>query len=125
MGVDFFFSGSASYPRYYEEVEKIAVQCFGATLSNKFIKDEKKVEKSVLNPEYMFGSVHDRHDKFIFPKETPKIIVEFCREPVGKSYNSTELWEIFQQHPEIENISHQIWDEVKYSAEDGYPYEVD
>lgn len=124
MGVDFFFSGSASYPRYYEEVEKIAVQCFGATLNNKFVKAEKKVEKSLLNPEYMFGSVHDRHDKFIFPKETPKIIVEFCREPVGKNYNSRELWKVFQQHPEIEDISFQIWNEVKVSAECGCSYEV-
>ena len=124
MGVDFFFSGSASYPRYYEEVEKIAVQCFGATLNKKFIKDEKKVKKSLLNPEYMFGSVHDRPDKFIFPKETPKIIVEFCREPVGESYNSTKLWKVFQQHPEIENISDQIWNEVKVSAECGRSYKV-
>lgn len=124
MGVDFFFSGSASYPRYYEEVEKIAVQCFGATLSNKFVKDEKKVKKNLLNPEYMFGSVHDRPDKFIFPKETPKIIVEFCREPVDKEYNARELWKVFQKHPEIEDISFQIWNEVKGCAECSYSYEV-
>ena len=50
MGVDFKWGGSASYPRYYEEVEEIAVKCFGATLNPDFTIDEKKVQKSLINP---------------------------------------------------------------------------
>lgn len=116
MGVDFKWSGSASYPRYYEEVQKIATQCFGAVLNEQFVKDEQKVEKSLLNPEYMFGSVHERDDKFTFPEGTPEEVVKFCQKPVGKFYDAKKLWEAFQVHPEIEEISDDIWNEVKTCA---------
>ncbi|MBR4407564.1 MAG: hypothetical protein IKT27_04565 [Clostridia bacterium] len=116
MGVDFQWSGSASYPRYYEEVQKIATQCFGAVLNEQFVKDEQKVEKSLLNPEYMFGSVHERDDKFTFPEGTPEEVVKFCQKPVGKFYDAKKLWEAFQVHPEIEEISDDIWNEVKTCA---------
>ena len=116
MGVDFKWMGSASYPRYYEEVQKIATQCFGAVLNEQFVKDEQKVEKSLLNPEYMFGSVHERDDKFTFPEGTPEEVVKFCQKPVGKFYDAKKLWEAFQVHPEIEEISDDIWNEVKTCA---------
>ena len=93
MGVDFTWGGSASYPRYYEEVEK-----------------------SLLNPEYMFGSVHERDDKFTFPEGTPEEVVKFCQKPVDESYDAKKLWEAFQVHPEIEKISFQIWNEARACA---------
>lgn len=124
MGVDFQWSGSASYPRYYEEVEAIATKCFGATLNPQFVEDEKKVEKSLINPTYMFGTVHERNDKFIFPDGTPEVIVEFCRKPTMEFYDASKMWEAFQQHPEIEEISYQIWEEVKCCAEYRSSYHV-
>lgn len=124
MGVDFSWSGSASYPRYYEEVEKIAKQCFGAVLNAQFVEDEKKVKKSLLNPEYMFGTVHERPDKFKFPDGTPEEVVKFCQKPVGEFYDANKLWEAFKQHHEIEEISYQIWNEVKTCARYGELYRV-
>lgn len=124
MGVDFTWGGSASYPRYYEEVQKIATQCFGAVLNAQFVKDEQKVEKSLLNPEYMFGSVHERDDKFTFPEGTPEEVVKFCQKPVGEFYDAKKLWEAFQVHPEIEEISYQIWEEVKACATYNESYHV-
>lgn len=124
MGVDFQWSGSASYPRYYEEVEAIATKCFGAVLNAQFVEDEKKVEKSLISPTYMFGKVHERDDKFTFPEGTPEEVVKFCQKPVDEFYDAKKLWEAFQQHPEIEEISHQIWEEVKCCAEYRESYHV-
>lgn len=124
MGVDFKWMGSASNPRYYEEVEAIATKCFGATLNPQFVEDEKKVAKSITNPFYMFGTVHKRPDKFMFPEGTPEIIVAFCQKPVDEFYEAKTLWDIFQQHPEIEQISDQIWEEVKCCARFGELYHV-
>ena len=124
MGVDFSWGGSSSYPRYYEEVEKIATQCFGAVLNSQFVEDAKKVEKSLINPTYMFGKVHERDDKFTFPEGTPEAIVAFCQKPVDVCYDPKPLWEAVQQHPEIEEISDQIWNEVKCCAEYGELYHV-
>ena len=124
MGVNFTWGGSSSYPHYYEEVEAIATKCFGAVLNAEFVEAEKKVEKSLINPTYMFGTVHERDDKFTFPEGTPEAIVKFCQKPVAESYDPKPLWEIFQQHPEIEEISDQIWNEVKCCAEYGELYHV-
>lgn len=125
MGVSFNWGGGgASYPRYYEEVEAIATKCFGATLNPKFVEDAKQVEKSLVNPTYMFGKVHDRPDKFIFPEGTPEAIVAFCRKPVDECYEPKPLWDAFQQHPEIEEISYQIWEEVRCCAIYGELYHV-
>lgn len=124
MGVDFTWEGSASYPRYYDEVEQIAVKCFGAKLTEQFVEDSGKVQKSILNPSYMFGEVHERDDKFIFPESTPEVILQFCRKPVGEFYDATLLWQAFQTHPEIEEISPQIWNEVQQCAEFGEMYHV-
>lgn len=124
MGVDFKWGGSASYPRYYKEVEEIATKCFGAKLTEQFVKDESKVTKSLLNPTYMFGEVNERDDKFIFPEGTPDIIVRFCKKPVEEPYDAKALWEEFSKHPEIQEISDQIWDEVKTCAKYDELYEV-
>ena len=95
MGVDFYWGGSASYPRYYAEVEAIATKCFGAVLNAQFVEDEKKVEKSLINPTYMFGTVHERNDKFIFPDGTPEAVVAFCRKPVDEFHDPKPLWDAF------------------------------
>ena len=96
----------------------------GAVLNAEFVEAEKKVEKSLVNPTYMFGTVHERDDKFTFPEGTPEAIVKFCQKPVDEFYDPKPLWEIFQQHPEIEEISDQIWNEVKCCAEYGELYHV-
>ena len=124
MGVDFSWGGSASYPRYYDEVEQIAVKCFGAVLNTKFIEDNEKVTKSLLNPSYMFGTVHERDDKFIFPENTPEAIIKFCKKPCDP-HDAKPIWEAFQQHPEIEEISDQIWNEAKCCAEYDELYHVE
>lgn len=72
----------------------------------------------------MFGEVNERDDKFIFPEGTPDIIVRFCKKPVEEPYDAKALWEEFSKHPEIQEISDQIWDEVKTCAKYGELYEV-
>ena len=124
MGVCFPFGGSASYPRYYDEIQQIATQCFGAVLNPQFVQDEQKVQKSLLNPEYMFGTVHERSDKFTFPEGTPEEVVKLCQKPVDEFYDAKKLWEAFQKHPEIEEISDDIWNAVRNCAEYGELYHV-
>ena len=69
---------------------------------------------------YLFGllnvSAEDRNaDKFTFPDGTPDIIVDWLNRPYKyRSADETrEIWEFVSRHPQIANISDQIWKELE------------
>lgn len=79
MGMDYCWSGSASYPRFKKELEAVA---------------------AVLD-------------------STSPILSRWLKEPYG-DYTPEEtkfIWNIIQRHPEIEEISWQIWNELKICCE--------
>ena len=123
MGMDYRYAGSASYPRFDRELCSIA-EIFGG------IKTEHLKEREVTENErpfgYWFGFLSsDSSDlpKFVFTKETNEVLVKWFNN-IYEDFNKEEtkiIWENISAHPEIKEISNQLWYElemlVKYDEE--------
>lgn len=117
MGMDYRYAGSASYPRYEEEIVKIAAVFDG--------RETKEIhnyhEKCLQEPHgYWFGYMFPREDedipKFVFPEGTNPLVVKWLNHPYDDmpSEEIEVVWEEIQKHPEIEAISYQIWYELRH-----------
>ena len=54
-------------------------------------------------------------DKFIFPKGTNETLVKWFNN-IYSYFNEKEvkvIWNLIKEHPEIQDISKQIWEELK------------
>lgn len=124
MGVDYRYSGSASYPRFYEEVEGIAVKVFGAKKTEDYGNKQADPKNNDMIG-YFMGRAHTSCDKkFDFPDDVPETVQRFLEKPQDK-YTDKEvrqIWEAFKCHPEIDDISNQIYEELKYCAKYGYDW---
>ena len=123
MGMDYQYAGSASYPRFDRELCSV-VEVFGG------IKTEHLKEREVTENErpfgYWFGFLSsDSSDlpKFAFPEDTNEVLVKWFNNVYDEfSEEETKIvWERISAHPEIEEISSQLWYElemlVKYDEE--------
>lgn len=119
MGMDYSWSGSASYPRFDRELCAVA-EVFGG------VKTEYLRERAATESESTFGywfgflsSDNSDKAKFAFPKGTNETLVKwfnniydfFLPEEVDA------IWEEVSKHPEIEEISWQIWHELQTLSE--------
>lgn len=107
MGMDYRYSGSAAYARFSEELCNIA-EVFGAIKSTDF-------------DALTFYKVWD-DCRFAFPVKTPKILAIWFNDVYGVRHKYTvietkEIWKLVCQHPEIKDISQQIWHELECCAE--------
>ena len=114
MGMDYQFAGSASYGRFDREVCTIA-EVFGGT------KTEHLTER--LNTEherpfgYWFGfmsSDDSKEPKFAFPKDTNETLVKWFNN-IYHDYTPEEtkqIWKCISEHPEIGELSEQIYYEL-------------
>lgn len=119
MGMDYKYSGSASYPRFDRELCAVA-EVFGG------IKTEHLKEREVTENErplgYWFGflsSDNSNKTKFVFPEETNEIVVEWFNNiyEIFLPEETKVIWEHISKHTEIEEISSQIWNELKMCDE--------
>lgn len=69
---------------------------------------------------YLFGllnvSAEDRDaDKFVFPDGTPDAIADWLNRPYKcrTTDETLEIWRLVSQHPQIADISYQIWNELE------------
>ena len=93
MGIDYIWAGRASYPRFYNELFRIA-KLFGGIA----IRDSEGM-------------------KFTFPKETDKTLVKWFNNIFGDfTIKETKIiWKHISLYPEIKDISKQIWYELEAS----------
>jgi hypothetical protein len=118
MGVDLNWAGSLSYPRFYEELEAVATQVFGATVSKEYIEAKNKPENNTITG-YFFANAHTSCDKFVWPDGTPEVLKTFFRAPT--EYYDPEfvkdLWALVEPHAEkVEALSDQFYEELKCDA---------
>lgn len=115
MGMDYNWAGSASYPRFDRELCAVA-EVFGG------IKTEHLKEREATENErplgYWFGFLSsDGTDKvkFVFPEGTNETLVKWFNNIYGDfTVEETKtVWEHISKHPEIDEISHQIWHELE------------
>ena len=114
--MDYKYAGSASYPRFDRELCAVA-EVFGG------IKTEHLKEREATENErplgYWFGFLSsDFSDdaKFAFPECTNETLVKWFNKPYCEDFTEAEtktVWECISAHPEIENISGQIWRELE------------
>ena len=92
MGMDYVWSGSASYPRFDKELGKVA-EILGAQV--------RKTSQGIQYYKY-YEPILD-------------IVVGWLNQPFNDlTEEETKIvWEAVRQHPEIEEISWQIWNELE------------
>ena len=115
MGMSYEYAGSASYPRFDEEVCAVAA-VFGGVKTKDLKQREKAAPKGTLNR--WFGSyISDDTNKprIIFPDGTNETIAKWLNniyEP--RTVEETkEIWKHICVHQEIKDISRQIWCELR------------
>lgn len=113
MGMDYKYSGSASGLRFSKELCAVA-EVFGGVKTN-YLKDRKaNVEHNTDKP------------KFIFPKGTNEILVKWFNN-VYDDFTTEETFKVteeFIKHPEIKDISEQIWEELLHCAYYEEPWDI-
>lgn len=116
MGMDYQYAGSASYPRFDRELCAIA-EVFGG-IKTDYLKERESTEGERTFG-YWFGflsSDNTENKKFLFPEGTNETLVKWFNDAYGESYTPEEtrvVWECVKQHPEIKDISYQIWRELE------------
>lgn len=118
MGMDYVYSGSASYPRFDRELCEIAA-VFGG------VKTEHLKQREATENErpcgYWFGFLSSDSPytvKFIFPEGTNEVLIKWFNNIYG-DFSEVEtkiIWQHISEHEEIMNISSQIWNELSICA---------
>ena len=120
MGMDYKYAGSASYPRFDRELCQVAA-IFGG-IPTEHLKERKATEN-----ERPFGywfcflsSDGSNEPKFVFPEGTDETLVKWFNNPYGDSFTAEDtntVWNHISQHPEIEDVSYQIYNELQTLVE--------
>ena len=119
MGMDYQYAGSASYPRFDRELCSV-VEVFGG-IKTEHLKEREETENE--RPfGYWFGFLSsDSSDlpKFTFPEDTNEVLVKWFNNVYDEfSEEETKIvWEHISTHPEIKEISIQLWRELEQLAE--------
>ena len=118
--MDYRYAGSASYPRFDEELYKVA-QVFGGVKTEHLKEHEQKQKDEPFG--YWFGTVSSdmsENDKFAFPEETNKTLIKWFNHIYDDTFTyeeTKEIWEEIKKHKEIKEISRQIWEELEITVE--------
>lgn len=119
MGMDYKYAGSASYPRFDEELCEVA-NIFGGVKTDYLKSLENDYNKADWVTR-MWGTISADcsenvvNEKFIFPSKTPNILKKFFNNPYDDfdTKETFEIWKNIKKHPEIKKISYQIWNEFE------------
>jgi len=119
MGMDYQYAGSSSYPRFDRELCAIA-EIFGG-LKTEHLKQREETENE-RSLGYWFGFLSsDNSDlpKFVFPNGLNDVLVKWFNNIYDDlSKEETEIvWKHILEHPEIKEISSQIWSELESLVE--------
>ena len=127
MGMDYQYAGSASYPRFDRELCSIA-EIFGG-IKTEHLKEREETENE--RPfGYWFGFLSsDSSDlpKFVFLKKTNEVLVKWFNN-IYEDFNEEEtkiVWQHISTHPEIKEISSQIWYELEMLVEMNESWSID
>lgn len=118
MGMDYRYAGSASYPRYEEEIVKVAA-VFGGKETKEIQEQHERCLEQPLGYwfGYMFPTKGDESiPKFLFPEGTNELVMKWLNHPYDDMpiEEIEVVWEEVKEHPEIEAISYQIWYELRH-----------
>lgn len=122
MGMDYEYSGSASYPRFDKELCAVAA-VFGGQKTEHLKERKDSIPNGTVSYWFGFLSGDDsKEPKFIFPENTDPILIKWFNDIYNENFNAEEtriIWENIRQHPEIKEISSQMWHELEILADSG------
>ena len=127
MGMDFQYAGSASYPRFEQELCEIAKVFKG--IESEHLKQKKETESKKIFSYWIgfLGSDQTKEPNFIFPDGTNEILVKWFNNVYNENFTSDGtkiIWENISKHPEIKEISRQIWEELEILCEENEPWRI-
>lgn len=96
MGMDYQYSGSASYPRFERELRELA-KIFGGK------ECKSKIDKEVLGNRYGYpNNFYDEKERFEFPVGTNSVLVKWFNHPYGLDWTREETKIIYEELCEYE-----------------------
>ena len=122
MGMGYGYAGSASFSRFDEEITKVA-EVLGGKLKPEYVElmdSIKKEESKNLKTFFPFGilneSVESRNsEKYDFPKGFDQVVADWLNHPYKEQTieDILHIWDIIKYYPEIDEVAHQIWYEMR------------
>lgn len=114
MGCDYRYAGSATYPRFDRELCEVA-RILGCE-ETEHLKERKATEDQ-RPAGYWFGFLSsDKPGSMLFrvPTTLPESVAKWLNAPYGDfDWKETqEIWNVIREHPEIREVSVQIWNEL-------------
>lgn len=117
MGMDYQYCGSASYPRFNDEVKAI-VELFGGQLNM-----YRKTQEKCTMVEYFM----EKPLKYKFPHNFPFALKKWANDPYGK-FTVKETKKIYKvllaKAEEVKNISYQILEEFRCCVQDNCAWNI-
>ena len=126
MGMDYEYAGSASHPRFEREIAAVA-GILGCQKTKR--RDELKEAKGKEPFGYWFGFMHDAQpddEIFAVPNTYPEALAKWLNRPYDSrtSEETAEIWNVISLHPEIKDMSMQIWVELQNRVAYGEGWEL-
>lgn len=122
MGMDYRYAGSASYSRFDEEITKVA-EVFGGKLKPEYqttMNTVKKLESENPRIFFGFGTINAtdelrRGEKYDFPEDFDQVVADWLNHPYKAQTieDTLHIWDIIKYYPEIDEVAHQIWYEMR------------
>jgi len=118
MGMDYKFCGSATYPRFNDELKGI-VELFGG----KIITNRKPKEQCSMVEYFMEEPL-----KYEMPEGTPASVIKWVNHPYAEDFTVEETKEIYNflhiKWRKVEAISGQIAEELRCCVLEEEPWEI-
>lgn len=126
MGMGYRHAGSASYPRFEDELRLVAA-ALGCRETERLGELRKASEEKPFG--YWFGCMYgdDAHRaKFDVPDGLPEAVARWLNDPYGRRTpeETREIWSAVSARPGIEKLSPQMWSELRYLAGRGEGWEI-
>lgn len=118
MGMDYRYAGSASYPRFEEELRLVAKE-LGCAETGYLGELEQASGRKPLG--YWFGCMYNsdkRRAKFDVPDSLPESVAKWLNDPYDERSpeETAEIWEAVKDRPGIRALSSQIYSELEWLA---------
>ena len=118
MGMDYRYAGSASYPRFENEIRQVAAS-LGCTPTERLAELERESKEKPLG--YWFGCMQDDGSgmpRFAVPDTLPEAVAKWLNSPYEcrTPEETADIWDAVREKSEIRALSPQIWSELEWLA---------
>lgn len=122
MGMDYKYAGSASYPRFDEEVKKV-VEILGGKETAELKARKENEGQTFMGHWFGYASAADgKMEKYIFPRETNPLLVRWFNN-IYAEYTAEETKKIFELLSPHKDAIMEVCSQMYCELEDLVEYE--